>query len=94
MIDLLCKMHLNHLNQICAKHDINYSLRGQSFENIIKLLWSANLTNMPIPDSQGVTCLLFADLCAFEDQLEGKKESCEIAVNLLASEISTTLQFW
>ena len=74
-------MHLNHLHQIYAKHDINYSMRGQSFENIIKLFWSANLTIMLISDSQELTCLLIADLCAFGEQLEEKKEPCEITVN-------------
>ena len=36
LLRLLCRMHLNHLPQIFAKHDINWSMRRQSFENIIK----------------------------------------------------------
>ena len=52
---LLCRMHLNHLYQICAEYNLNYDMRGQSYENLMKLLWSVNLTTMLLSESQEVT---------------------------------------
>ena len=51
----LCRMHLNHLYQIYAEYDLNYDMRGQSYENLMKLLWSVNLTTMLLSESQEVT---------------------------------------
>ena len=51
----LCRMHRNHLYQICAEYNLNYDMRGQSYENLMKLLWSVNLTTMLLSESQEVT---------------------------------------
>lgn len=55
LLKLLCRMHLNHLHQIYAEYDLNNDMRGQSYENLMKLLWSVNLTTMLLSESQEVT---------------------------------------